>query len=400
MKLSIIIVNYNVRYFLEVCLQSVREALTEIDSEIIVVDNNSTDSSCEMIAENFSDVTLIANKENYGFAKANNQGVSRARGQYVMILNPDTVVAKDTFTKILSFAKTRHNFGALGVKLVSGKGEFLSESKRGIPTPFVSFYKLIGFTSRNTGKYYANHIKEDTIGVVEILVGAFMLIKRKVYNEVKGFDESYFMYGEDIDLSYKILNKGYQNYYYADSQVIHYKGESIQKDTERLHNFHEAMQIFYKEHFRINKIYDFVMNIGIKFWYMLKFFGLQKKIIPEKSPDSIVYFGKDKSVFENIQLISTKAKFYEYNELENLEGLLAFAKSNHIQEVVFDNNNLSYQDIIANIIELKDSGLTFKIHPKNTNYILGSNTSESRGEVLSFETSDATIPASAIILSS
>jgi len=384
MKLSVIIVNYNVRYFLEPCLQSVQDALVDLDAEIIVVDNNSPDDSCKMVETNFPEVTLIANKENYGFAKANNQGVSKARGQYVMILNPDTIVDKDTFTKILEFAKTRHNFGALGVKLIDGKGEFLSESKRGIPTPTVSFYKLIGFTSRNTGKYYANHLKENQTGIIEILVGAFMLMTRKVYNEVHGFDESYFMYGEDIDLSYKILNRGYQNYYFADSLTIHYKGESTIKDSLSLRHFHQAMEIFYKEHFKINRVYDFFMRLGIEFWYLLKFFGLKKKVKPDALPTTIVYFGTNHQVFEKIKKVAEKVKFYEFSEVDNLHRFKAYIKEKKIKEVVFDNNDVSYHQIIAHFLELKELGVTFKIKPKNCNYFFGSNTSESRGEVVCF----------------
>lgn len=384
MKLSVVIVNYNVRYFLEPCLQSVQGALETIDSEIIVVDNNSADESCAMVEEKFPDVTLIANKENYGFARANNQGVSKARGHYVMILNPDTIVEEDTFLKIIEFAKSRQNFGALGAKLVDGRGGFLSESKRGIPTPMVSFYKLIGFTSKSTGKYYANHLKETETGIVEILVGAFMFMTRKVYNEVNGFDESYFMYGEDIDLSYKILNKGYQNYYFADAYCIHYKGESTIKDSISLRHFHEAMEIFYREHFKINKVYDFVMRIGIELWYLLKFFGLKKKIRREELPDSVVYLGRDKISFEKIEKVSSDVSFTQFSEVENLEALKTFIVSNNVNEVIFDNSDLTYSQIINAILDFKSLGITFKIRPKNTNYFFGSNTSESRGEVFNF----------------
>lgn len=387
MRLSVIIVNYNVRYFLEMCLLSVQNALEEIDSEIIVVDNNSSDDSCKMIIEKFSDVILIEKKENYGFSKANNQGVLKARGQYVLILNPDTVVASDTFVKIIKFAKSRHNFGALGAKLIGGNGKFLSESKRGIPTPMVSLYKLTGITSRKTGKYYANHLKENETGIVEILVGAFMFMPRKVYNEVYGFDESYFMYGEDIDLSYKVLNKGYQNYYYADSEVIHYKGESTIRDAKRLRYFHEAMDIFYREHFKVNRVYDLIMHIGINIWYLLK--ALQKsnkKVKPSKLPDSIVYCGKDDDVYEKLKrMCDSRTKLFHFSTVDDVQVLIDFAKSNTIKEIIFDNNCTSFKKIISNISALKNEGVTFKIHPKNTNYIIGSNNSKSRGEVFLFE---------------
>ncbi len=386
MKLSVIIVNYNVRYFLELCLKSVQEALLDIDSEIIVVDNNSKDDSCKMVAEKFPDVKIIENKENYGFAKANNQGVSKARGQYVLILNPDTVVTKNTFIQILNFAGTRHNFGALGVKLIGGNGRFLSESKRGIPTPMVSLYKLTGYTSRRTGRYYANHLEEDETGVVEILVGAFMLLTRKVYSEVNGFDESYFMYGEDIDLSYKILNKGYQNYYYADSEVIHYKGVCTIRDAKRLRHFHEAMSIFYKRHFKVNRIYDFVMSIGIRFWYLMKTFQKGKKVKPDILPSSLVYYGKNDEVYKRLErMCNSSIKLFQFSNINDVYLLKDFAHSKGVKEIVFDNNSLSFTEIISNISMLKNEGFTFKIHPKNTNYIIGSNNSESRGEVFVFK---------------
>lgn len=378
MKLSVIIVNYNVKYFLELCLQSVYESIINIDAEVIVVDNNSDDGSCEMVTKNFPSVKLIANKKNVGFAKANNIGVKKAKGEFVLILNPDTVVGKDTFIKIIKFAKSRHNFGALGVKLIDGKGKFLPESKRGIPTPKVSFYKLIGFTSKRTGKYYANHLKEDETGVVDVLVGAFMFMKRKVYNEVKGFDEQYFMYGEDIDLSYKILKKGYQNYYFADAQVIHYKGESTIKNVKSLHNFHKAMEIFYEQHFKINKMYDFVMKFGIKLWYALKFVRLTKNKSTVKNIKNLLYVGLDDTVLQSLKKKNKHVFTCEELSYEKLKNCI---EMHGIEEVIFDANTLLYQEIIANLTHLKN-GVTFKIHPKNTNYILGSNSSETRGEVI------------------
>ena len=251
MDLSVIIISYNVQYFLEQCILSIKAASQNIKTEIIVVDNNSSDASCKLISKKYPEIILIQNKENVGFSKANNQGVKIAKGDYVLILNPDTVVAEDTFTKILNFAKSKHNLGVLGVKLIDGSGNFLPECKRGIPTPSVSFNKLFGISSKQTGKYYATHLNENETGIVAVLVGAFMFLKKSVYKEVNGFDESYFMYGEDIDLSYKILNCGYQNYYYANTQVIHYKGESTEKDVINLKYFHNAMKIFYKKHFKL-----------------------------------------------------------------------------------------------------------------------------------------------------
>jgi len=382
MQLSVIIVNYNVRYFLELCLQSVQEALSEIDAEIIVVDNNSKDDSCKMVASKFKEVILIENKENAGFSKANNQGVEIAKGEYVLILNPDTVVAKDTFTKCLSFAKKQEKFGVLGVKLIDGIGSFLPESKRGIPTPKASLHKLLGLKNQKKGKYYANHLKEDETGKVDILVGAFMLMKRSVYNEVKGFDERYFMYGEDIDLSYKIVKKGYQNYYYGDVQIIHYKGESTINDVKYLRHFYKAMEIFYKEHFRVNMFYDFTMKIGVKFWYLLKFFGLKKKRKTNSSLKNTLYLGTDIKFFNSLKNQNIFNKAIEYKEGPTKEQAFTSIEKNQINQIIFDNNNQSYKEIIEQITLFKNKKMTFKIRPKNTNYILGSDSSENKGEVI------------------
>jgi len=378
MDLSVVIVNYNVRYFIEQCILSVQAASENLKVEIIVVDNNSTDTSCRMLEENFPNVILIKNKENVGFSKANNQGVKIAKGEYVLILNPDTVVAEDTFTQILKYAKTKQNLGVLGVKLVDGSGRFLPESKRGIPTPRVSFNKLFGISSKQTGKYYATHLNENETGAVAILVGAFMLLKRSVYNEVNGFDESYFMYGEDIDLSYTISNKGYQNYYYSQTQVIHYKGESTAKDIVYLKCFHEAMKIFYKKHFKLNKIYDFVMSFGIKLWYLLKYFKFKSFKVVTKEIRSVLYFG------ENRLLLNSLGEKYELiNEdiIESFEEVKQLLKSEKVDALVFDNSTISFKQIIAYFEILKKEDVLFKIHPHHTNFIIDSSNSNNKGQI-------------------
>jgi len=255
MQLSVIILNYNVRYFLEQCVESVQEALINIDSEIIVVDNHSSDDSCEMIQSRFPKVKLIENSSNLGFPKGNNIGVAVAKGNYICILNPDTVVADDTFEKILAFAEKQNNLGIVGCKLIDGSGNFLPESKRGIPTPFVALTKIFGLYQlfpnwELFNRYYAQHLSENETGKVDILVGAFMIMKRDLYNEIGGFDENCFMYSDDIDLSYLALKSGKSNYYFHETSVIHYKGESTVKDGLYMKRFREAMQFFYKKHYK------------------------------------------------------------------------------------------------------------------------------------------------------
>jgi len=304
MDVSVVIVNYNVQYFLEQCILSVQAASKKITTEIIVVDNNSNDESCKFLLEKYPEVVLLQNKENVGFSKANNQGVKIATGNYVLILNPDTVIAEDTLNKVVAYSKSKLNLGVLGVKLIDGSGNFAPESKRGIPTPNASFNKLFGISSKRTGKYYATHLNENESGIIKVASGAFMFIKRAVFNEVKGFNEAYFMYGEDIDLSMKLLNSGYQNYYYADTQIIHFKGESTTKDVKYLNYFHQAMRIFYKRHFKLNRVYDFFMRIGIEFWYLLKFIKFRKDKTNSKPIFNLLYLGNDDLVVNYLGKIS------------------------------------------------------------------------------------------------
>ena len=236
MKLSIIIVNYNVEYFLEQCVNSVLKALSEIKGEIIVVDNCSIDGSVEMVKNKFPEVNLIENKENTGFAKANNQAIEIASGEYILLLNPDTVVEEDTFTKCLEFLDHNVDVGGLGVKMIDGKGEFLPESKRGLPTPWVAFYKIFGLSSifrksRKFGRYHLSYLDKNKNHQIEILSGAYMLMRKSALDKVGFLDEKFFMYGEDIDLSYRLIKAGYLNYYYSDTSIIHYKGESTKKSS-------------------------------------------------------------------------------------------------------------------------------------------------------------------------
>ncbi|RXP63660.1 glycosyltransferase family 2 protein [Lutibacter sp. HS1-25] len=378
MDISVVIVNYNVKYFLEQCILSVQSASKGLSVEIIVVDNNSTDGSCEMLQQKYADLKLILNKENTGFSKANNQGVAIAKGAYVLILNPDTVIAEDTLSLILGFAKSKQNLGILGVKLIDGSGNFLPESKRGIPTPKVSFNKLFGFSSKQAGKYYATNLNQNETGEVAILVGAFMLLKKAIYLEVEGFDEAYFMYGEDIDLSYKVLKKGYKNYYYANTQVIHYKGESTKKDIKYLRHFHGAMKIFYRKHFKLNPIYDFVMGIGIELWFFMKFLNFVRQKESNRQIDKILYLGEDKQVVdylnENYTLIN--------NDLAaDFTQIKSTIKSNKVEGVVLDNNTISNKKIIQTLEALKNENTVFKIRPKSTNFLIGSNCAVKRGKV-------------------
>ncbi len=376
------------QHFLDLCLQSVQQAIKLMDAEIIVVDNHSSDTSCEMVKTNYPEIILVENKVNLGFSKANNQGVAIAKGAYILILNPDTVVAEDTFEKIISFADQQENFGALGVKLMDGTGNFLSESKRNIPTPTRAFHKLLSNSHQKLG-YYANQINENEIAEVPILVGAFMLLKRATYLKVGGFDEHYFMYGEDIDLCYELLENGYKNYYYGASIVIHYKGESTQKDVKYLKYFYGAMKLYYRKHFKINKIYDFVMSIGIRIWFWVKYSSLlflrEKEVVINK----LLYVGTNENVFNKLKEIYANSQIFIFpictnrviSRFDDLEQLNQLITAHQIQEVVFDSETISFSKIIFWMSQLSNKAITFKIKPKNADFIIGSNCPIGKGIV-------------------
>ena len=255
LQLSVIIVNYNVKFFLEQCINAVLKAMQHLQGEIIAVDNDSVDGSVNMLKEKFHQVRVIENKKNVGFARANNQAIRIASGRYILLLNPDTVVEEDTFEKCLAFMENHPEAGATGVKMIDGKGRFLPESKRALPTPSVAFYKIIGLSllfprSKIFGQYHLGYLDRNAIHEVEVLSGAFMFIRKAALDKAGLLDEDYFMYGEDIDLSYKITLAGYKNYYFPHTTIIHYKGESTKKGSlNYVFAFYNAMIIFVQKNF-------------------------------------------------------------------------------------------------------------------------------------------------------
>jgi GT2 family glycosyltransferase len=355
-----------VRYFLELCLKSVQQAVATLDAEIIVVDNHSTDDSCAMVKQLFPDVKLIENKENSGFSKGNNLGVALAKGDYICILNPDTVVAEDTFIKLLKFAADKEKLGIIGCRLINGSGNFLPESKRNIPYIKASLFKLIG----NSKRYYASHLKENETGKVAVLVGAFMFLKRKLYNSIGGFDEDYFMYGEDIDLSYRVLKSGCDNYYYADATVIHFKGESTLKDKQYAKRFFGAMQIFYRKHFKRHVIFDMMVWLGIRLAFVFK------KTVSKKQKDVSRYVFVSNKMDKKLEQVLSKETV--------LASDLSGTKIN--DEIILDSNMLSYKEIIDFIdANVSHKSLTYKILPKQSNFIIGSDDAVNRGEIIVFD---------------
>lgn len=278
MDLSIVIVNYNVKHFLEQCLHSVSRAIQGLTAEVIVVDNNSSDNSVDYLRPRFPGVHFIQNLENLGFAKACNQGLRQSRGRYVLFLNPDTIIPEDCLHLCHAFFESHPDAGALGIKMLDGSGMFLKESKRSFPSPMTSLYKLFGLArlfprSKVFSRYHLGHLDKNHDHEVDVLAGAFMMIKREVLDITGGFDEIFFMYGEDVDLSYRIqktinpsTGRPYRNYYFSGSNIIHFKGESTRRaSVNYVRMFYNAMSLFVRKHYGGSRagLFNFMIHLAI-----------------------------------------------------------------------------------------------------------------------------------------
>lgn len=304
MKLSVIIVSYNVKYHLEQCIRSVQKASVGIDADIWVVDNASSDGSVAYLQAIFPDVHFISNQENVGFSRANNQAIRESTGEYVLILNPDTIVAEDTLTGCIDFLDAHPQVGATGVRMLNADGTFAPESRRGLPTPFTSFCKMSGLSalfpkSRTFGRYYMKYLNEDEANPIEVISGAFNMLRRKALDQVGLLDEDFFMYGEDIDLSFRLLLGGWQNYYLP-YYILHYKGESTQKSSFRyVHVFYNAMLIFFNKHFgKRYVLIGYLIRLAVVFRALMDVLvnvviRLLDRILPEEKKNEISYMRFD-----------------------------------------------------------------------------------------------------------
>jgi N-acetylglucosaminyl-diphospho-decaprenol L-rhamnosyltransferase len=271
MILSVIIVNYRVKHFLELCLHSVQKALRGVDAEVIVVDNHSGDDSVTFLRPLFPAVTFIVNTVNIGFARANNQALQQARGDYILFLNPDTILPEDIATRCISFLQSTPGIGGLCPRMIDGSGRFLKESRRGFPSPWVAACKLFGLTalfphSRLFATYYLGHLPAGRSHPSPVLSGACLWISRSALTRVGPFDGDYFMYAEDIDLSYRLEQAGYVNYYFADATIVHFKGESTQKDIRHIRQFYKAMSQFRRKHFNSGLSRVFASGLDVAIW--------------------------------------------------------------------------------------------------------------------------------------
>jgi len=339
MFLSIIIVSYNVKYFLEQCLHSVFASTFASEFEVIVVDNNSKDDSVAYLASHFPSVKFIENDENLGFAKANNAGIAQAKGKYILLLNPDTVLGEHVLEHVCSFMDEHADAGALGVKMINGNGLFLPESKRSFPTPWVSFCKISRLNklfpnSKLFGRYHLRYLDENKVHQIDVLAGAFMLLREEALDKSGLLDETFFMYGEDIDLSYRIKLVGYKNYYLPE-KIIHYKGESSHKNEYHyVRLFYGAMNLFYKKHFhKYSLLYSIFIQLGILCSEIFMFFRKYLTKIINR-----------------------------------------FIKCLIRQKVhVFNVDEISYEDIIRQMDDCSSTKTHFQIYNPSTGYSIGSN---------------------------
>lgn len=401
MQLSIIIVNYNVKYFLEQCLHSVQKACAGIKAEIFVVDNNSTDGSKEYLSDRFKGVIFKWNTTNNGFGKASNSVLKEARGEYILFLNPDCIVPEDCFEKCLSFFQLQKNGGALGVRMLDGSGRFLKESKRGFPAPFTSFFKMMGLaalfsTSKIFARYYAGHLPQKQNNEVEVLSGAFMMLSKKAVEVTGGFDENFFMYGEDIDLSYRIRLAGMANYYFAGTSILHFKGESTQKiSAGYVKHFYGAMRMFVKKHYTHHKKTVFVMNMAISMGIAMA--RVKRKIIKKQEPVKALSSTLSTAVLACQKKFNDCLEIIKYAEppvllagriavkendkdasIGNLKDIKSIIKKKDIGQLLFCEGDLSFSSIIAQLENIQGKTI-FLFHAEGSNSIVGSNDKNSKG---------------------
>ena len=401
MDLSVIIVNYNVKYFLEHCLISVLKACKDIEAEIFVVDNNSTDGSKEYLEGRFPSVIFKWQKANLGFGKANNSVLPEAKGAHILFLNPDTIIPEDCFEKCLLFFKENKDCAALGVHMTDGTGNYLKESKRSFPSALTSFFKMTGFaalfpSSKIFAKYYAGHLPEKQSNEVDVLAGAFMMLNEKAIKAVKGFDEDFFMYGEDIDLSYRIQQAGLKNFYFPGTSIIHFKGESTQKNSgQYTRTFYNAMQLFVRKHYKERKAAYFFMKMAISFsrvmatvkLFVRRMFVNGKK--GNKQANTAVV--ADQPTFDNILHLLRHAKLpiitsgriaIDNNDpgvfIGGQDNIDEAIKKYQLEQLIFCEGGLTYKRIIELASEFAGR-LNFLFHSKDSHSIVGSNDKNEKG---------------------
>ena len=382
MQLSVIIVSYNVRFFLEQCLYSVQKAMSGIDGEIIVIDNHSSDKTVEWLAPRFASVHFISNVANLGFAKANNIALAQSKGDHVLFLNPDTLVSENAFSSSLSYMKSHPRAGALGFRMIDGYGKFLPESKRSFPSPLASFFKLAGFAalfprSGIFNKYALGNKDAHKNQPVDVLAGACLMVRKELITELNGFDESYFMYGEDIDLSYRIGQKGFENHYFADAEILHFKGASSQKQNiGHIKNFYGSMLIFVNKHYKgakllIQPAIAVRAAIALAGRYVTRVFHHKKKTV---AADRTVVIASAQSYKEVAPVLE---RFFENPMLpENIpvdmNGLAALKRKRRVEAIIFcEGSDLPLSVIFKQLQMLADKKTKCMFHLTGSEHIAG-----------------------------
>ncbi len=367
MDVSVIIVNYKVPDYIYQCVLSLKKALIHYDYEIFVVDNNSQDNSSDFLNKYHKDIIYIQNNDNLGFSRANNIAIKQAKGKYVLIINPDTFVSEDIIDICVDFMNSHEDAAACGVKMFSAQGKYARESKRGIPKVFTAFCKLVGLCtlfpkSKLFGKYYMGHLNENEVCEIEILSGAFMFVRNDAFEKVGVFDEDYFMYGEDIDLSYRFLKAGYKNYFLP-IPIIHYKGESTQKISyQYVNNFNKSMIIFFKKHFSIYSwLLEFPILSAVYFKALIGYFkvGLFKLLGLVPSVQDVAYKKKflvftnfddesDDPALKILNKFGYKTDVIHINDDTMKNGHLSLQNNgNDYDFVVYNTSIFSFKDIIS-----------------------------------------------------
>jgi GT2 family glycosyltransferase len=405
LQLSIIIINYNVKYFLEQCLSSVVKALESVDSEIFVVDNASSDGSVAYLKPRFPSVNFIINNTNTGFGKANNKALAKCTGKYVLFLNPDTIVPEDCFIKCIRFMEENGDAGAVGVRMINGAGVFLPESKRSLPTPATAFYKLTGLSrlfpnSKIFSRYALGYLNEYENQPVDVLAGAFLLARKDLLVGLKGFDEAFFMYGEDIDLCFRIKKSGYTNYYFSQTTIIHFKGESTKKGSlNYVRMFYHAMSIFVKKHYSGTDAWFSTLLLHVAIWLRAgisaiagglrinKFFksGLLKSKVTktvlvgtedemDEAGRILLEAGRDVKMLERLAIMNQKNDWHG-----SIPDLTAFLNKYHADQIIFCCGSLSYQSVIS-IVQNLSNRAAFRFHGKGTKSIVGSDSKNREGD--------------------
>lgn len=377
LKLSVIIVNYNVKYYLDQCIRSVLRAFEEMNTpaEIIVVDNHSVDGSVDYLEQRYPQklfpmVRFVRSAHNLGFARANNIAIRQSRGEYVLLLNPDTIVGEDALKASVDFMDAHEDAGAVGVRMLGAQGRRAMESRRGLPTPMVSFFKMLGFCNRWPhhrlfGKYYMGYLPWDEPSQIEVVSGAYCMLRRKALDEVGLLDEDFFMYGEDIDLSYRVLKGGYHNYYLP-VDILHYKGESTQKSSFRyVHVFYEAMLIFFRKHY---SGMTFLLSLPIKTAIYAKALMALVGMLSERMRKSLGFFapsaeGAQHYVFvgslemqdacrDIARRLGLDAEFHDSEVLEDRSEATWSEKNDNV--LVLDADSMSYADMLKRMSRLSD----------------------------------------------